>query len=408
VLAKVSEVDIPPPWTPEGHPNALAWYAAMHQRGPMAVDDDTGALLFVGYDEVREILMQAETWSIAKRIDHLPPEKRVVRLLTSDPPVHMKLKNYFMHSYRPQRISALEQRIRIVCNELLDNCLENDTFDVVADFVKPLAVIMICEILGIPEEGRKAALSLAGSGAALGRVEPLSVSNLVERMFVGEAPAHFAGNIVPYYMSLIEERRRAPQDDLISALAKIPPEEIEGFVNIPALMFEQFGAGTNTTVHVFASMIASLDQHRDAKKRLWSDPGLVPTTVEESVRLHTPLQFRPRTLTRDIELDGRTYREGTWALVWHAAANVDPTKFDRPLEYDITRSPNPHVGFSYGEHVCLGMHLARMELRVALETWLERIEDYELANEPLVWLPDFALHGLEYLHVKAQPRHRPS
>lgn len=403
-VARVSEAQVPPPWSGAGHRRAHEWYTAMLAKGPVGVDEHSGIWQFFGYYAVREFLDDAETWSTAKRLEALPPESRVVRLLTSDPPQHVKLRDYFASAYRPKRIAQLEERVHQVCHQLLDSCVERGSFDLIADFAKPLTVVMIGEIIGIPPDKRELMMQ-ASENNYLGKVDRSGADDLAAALWNTSRPADMV-DVGAYFRELIDERRRDPQDDLVSALAQIPQEEMEDRLDVPALLAEQFGAGTNTTVHLIGSIISTLDQRRDLLAKLQQDRSLVTGAVEETVRFHSPLQARPRIATRDVEVEGIRVPEGTSALAWIGAANVDPARFKRPLEYDITRSRKlPHMGFGFGEHYCLGASLARMEARMAIDAWLDKVQDFERDETgPLAWVDDFILHGLEHFQVRVTPR----
>jgi len=402
-IHSIADVKAAPPWTPDGHLHTDEWFAALFEKGPVAIDEPSGIYQLYGYEAVREFLFHPERWSTAKRLEAVPPEMRVVRLLTSDPPQHLKLRSHFASAYRPKRIPELAARIQAVCSELLDACIEKECFDLITDFAKPLTVIMISDIIGIPEEGRSVMTPMMAD-LSLGRVDRSGDNSLTKALYSGgELPGMEA--IFAYFDTLIAQRRIEPKDDLISALAQIPPEQMKERLDVPALLNEQFGAGQNTTVHLIGSLIYMLHRHRDQWSRLREDRSLIPGAVEETIRLHAPLQARPRIATHDFELEGVQIREGSVGLGWLAGANIDPAHFQRALEFDVGRNPNQHIGFGFGEHFCLGAALARMEVRLALEAWLDRIEDFEPADStPPAWLDDFILHGLSHYPLRVKAR----
>jgi cytochrome P450 len=370
----------------------------MLARGPIAMEADSGILQVFGHEAVRAFLREPTKWSTAKRLETVPPEQRVVRLLTSDPPQHVSLRRHFQSAYRPKRIAELEQRIQTTCDELLDQCLGRKEFDLVGDFAKPLTVNMISDIIGVPTEDQERLMPL-GKGANLGQVDRSAKPNLANALYSGGALGNVA-DLNAYFKELIDRRRTEPRDDLVSDLAKMTQQEMTDRLDVAALLFEQYGAGQNTTVHLIGSIFAMLDRHRDQLAALYRDPALVDGTVEETLRCHAPLQARPRIATHDFEFLGAEVREGMVALGWMQAANIDPQQFERPLDYDITRSPNPHLSFGYGEHACLGVALGRMEAKVALRSWLRRVKDYEYLDAGrLAWTDDFILHGLDHFRV---------
>ena len=400
-LARVADIEVPPPWTPDGHLRSQEWFTTLHARAPIALDEPSGIWQFYGYEAVREFLFHPENWSTAKRLEALPPELRVVRLLTSDPPQHLNLRSHFASAYRPKRIADLGERVRTVCRELLDACLEKGEFDLIADFAKPLTVIMISEIIGIPKEDHGLMAPMTKS-VFLGRVDRSGANSLAAGLYGGGAQEGY-DDILRYFNELIAKRRAQPQDDMISAVVQIPQDQMKDRLDLPALLFEQFGAGQNTTVHLIGSLLLMLDQHRDQYAKLRRDKALIASAVEETIRLHSPLQARPRVAMRDVEVDGAVIPAGSVGLGWLAGANIDAEKFDRALEFDIERTPNLHIGFGFGEHFCLGAHLARMEVRTAMDVWLEKVDDFERAEAgPPAWMDDFILHGVEQLRVRVK------
>lgn len=391
-----------PPWTVEGHRNPKAWYMAMHERGPVSLDERSGVWMFVGRDAVRKFLSQPTLWSTAKRNESVDESLRVIRLLTSDPPIHGKLRDYFARAYRPDRIAQIEQRVRTVCEDLAQNCVAKGTFDAAEDYVKSLAIITICELIGIPKEGLEAIDPIRKMSFYLGALVPAAENPSVRDLLnSGGAIADHVAAVGYYFQDLVKERRANRQDDLVSDLTNIQPEELGGKIDIPALLLEQFGAGTNTTVHVFISLLHELYMQPDLHKRVREDRTLIAPIIDETLRLHAPLQARPRVLTRDTEINGQLVREGAWALAWLGAANVDPAVFFDPLTFNIDRPGTGHIAFGWHEHFCLGTHLARMELRVALDVWLDTIGDFEpLSGKDVHWTQDFILHGADHFPVR--------
>lgn len=394
---ELTDSAILPPWTLEGHRNPLAWYMAMHARGHIHRDERSGVWMFLGWHAVRKFLAQPSLWSVAKRNETLDESLRVVRLLTSDPPIHGKLRSYFSRSYRPDRIAQIEERVRIVSKELMANCLSKRSFDVVDDYIKMLAIITICELIGIPESGLEVMSPLTKMVSYLGTPQPAADNpSVLDQLNSGTTVAQSASSVGAYFLELIEKRRVDRQDDLISDLTKIGQDDVDGQVDIPVLLYEQFGAGTNTTVHLFVSLIHELYVQPDLHRRVQKDRSLIVPLIEETLRLHAPLQARPRVLTQDTEINGELVKEGTWGLGWLGAANVDPTIFEDPLKFDIDRPHFKHVTFGWQEHFCLGTHLAKMELRVALSVWLDAIEEFEpLTGREVQWSKDFILHGAD-------------
>lgn len=399
---ELGDVSAPAPWTTAGHADPRAWYLAMLERTTIACDPGSGVWLYLGNEAVRTFLSEPDLWSTARRVDRVEEESRSLRLLTSDPPIHRQLRAHFANAYRPQRIVELERRTRAACEQILDACLGGPTFDIVTDFMKPMSLVVICELLGIPEDVRDGIVPLVGD-ASLGTLSDDPSVPLDRLLYDGKVSTSFFSGIAPIFTDLVARRRQEPRDDLITDLARIGPDELGGKVDLPALLFEQFGAGTNTTVHLFASMIHELDRQPDMLARIRGDRSIVEPFVEETLRLHSPLQARPRVLARDAVIDGVKVAEGTWGLGWIGAANVDPRVYEAPLEFRLDRDHRQHVTFGRNEHFCLGSHLARMELRVAMNTWLDKVGEFAPDGPDAVrWLEDFVIHGLERYRVRGR------
>lgn len=396
----VSEIDTPPPWTEEGQPHAAAWYSAVHKRGPVAVDDASGALIYLGFDAVRSFLSEPGIWTLEKRLSG-SKATTAIRLLSIDPPLHTQVREHFASAYRPKRIQAIEVALRTMARARARRCVELGTFDVVEDYIKPISVAGICELIGIPENGHDLMMVLNRVGSSVAPVRPLAAASLVEQLSVG-SKMNGVEQVLPYFHTLIEEARREPRDDLVSALAAMPPMEApQGVLDVATFLYEQFFAGTNTTVHTFTSMVLELNRHRDVLAQLREDRSLIKPLIEEVLRLHSPIQARPRVAAADTVQDGIEIREGGWGLGYISCANRDPAVFPDPDRLDIRRTGNLQMAFGRGAHFCIGMHLARMELRVAMEEWLDAIANFAPAEPAAAenWIKDFVLHGLMHYRV---------
>jgi cytochrome P450 len=390
------------PWTPAGHADPYAWMAYMTVERPVALDERTGIVHFTGYQAVHDFLRDAEIWSTAKRLEYAPPDMRHVRLLLSDPPVHGVLRSFFSRSYRPRRIAAMADRIRAVARELAAAVVEKGTFDLTSEFAAPLTATMICALIGIPAEDQEQFVrSSQDVGAALG---PLEGPTADARGALGSYQSPGDRWLERYFLDLIEARREDPRDDLVSELAKIPAHEIEGQLDIAALLNEQVGAGQSTTTHLLGSTMYLLTEHPDQACLLVEDYSRIPSAVEESVRLSAPLTSRPRIATQTVDVAGLSFPEGTTGMGWTQAANLDPERFPDPLRYDVGRSPNPHISFGFGEHFCLGSSLARLEVKIALEELLTVGEYSRVDPGPPDWVEDYVLRGPKSLplHVAAR------
>jgi cytochrome P450 len=394
-----------PPWTPTGLEDPYPWFAEA-LSGPSVVHDDRADVWHVlHYDDVRAFLRDATVWSVSKRMERVPPEQRIIRLLMSDPPGHAKLREHFSRAYRPRRVAALEARVREVAAELIDRAVDRAQCDVVADIAVPLTRTIIGDLIGVPGEDLEECARHAIKNP-LGSVTEDDDGEHRVVIWMGAGEPENNRHFNEYFRGLIEERRRSPRDDLVSALAQmhLAEDELAGQLNIGALLDEQFGAGQNTTVHVIGTMLALLAEHPDQLRKLRGDRALVPTTVEEALRYRAPLQARPRISTTATNLGGCSIPEGAVGLAWVQSANLDAREFHDPLTFDCSRAHNPHLSFGFGEHYCLGAALARIEIRVVLEEWLDRVGEFHRvdAGAPLSWMPTYMMRGLNCLDLSLE------
>jgi cytochrome P450 len=208
--------------------------------------------------------------------------------------------------------------------------------------------------------------------------------------------------ILAYASEIVAEKRRHPQDDILSKIVRARLDEEDGraltdeeLVNFFVLLFP---AGAETTRGAIGGGMRALIEHPEQLQQLRDDPALVKSTVEEFVRWMTPSIYKRRTVTRDTEFRGKALKRGDKLTIWEMSANRDAEVFERPFEFDITRRPNRHVGFGFGAHVCLGAGLARLEIRIAIEELLARIERFELRGGAH-WVPNNRLLGLRNLQM---------
>ncbi|MGE3618941.1 MAG: cytochrome P450 [Acidimicrobiia bacterium] len=388
--------DPPVPWTPEGVADPNPWFAKVLHGPPLVYDEHSDVWHLFRHADVHAYLLDDQRLSLAKRVERQPQAKR---LLATDPPEHGELRSHFSRAYRPKRISGFEERIRSLSRSLVARALEAGTVDVAADIAEPLTRQVMGDLIGIPvadldELSRRAIRNANGSMERAPDGSPVMV------LWMGDDDRAKNREFNEYFADLIALRRREPADDLVSDLAAVPPDSFSGAFDIGALLDEQLGSGQNTTTHGLSTILALLDRHRDQLRRLRDDPALVPSTVEEALRICSPSQGRFRITTSEVELHGERVPAGAQLVAWLQAANLDPAVFDEPLRFDVGRTRNNHLTFGFGEHYCLGASLARMELRIFLEEWLRAVADYERTDDgPLEWLPMYMLRGLARFDV---------
>ena len=314
-------------------------------------------------------------------------------MLFSDPPDHTRLRRLASHAFTPRAIEGWRPRIRGLVDELLADVGGTDAFDVMQVLARPLPVVVIAELLGVPVEDRE---KFASWSLPLGRmIDPNT--NMVEADYTA---ALLAGmEFVGYFNELIEERRGSPREDVLSALIAAEEEgdrltHDELLVNLILLLI----AGHETTSNLLGNGTLALCEDAKARDQFVADPSLARTAVDEFLRYDSPVQFTARTAVVDVDLDGVTIEQGHQAIILLAGANRDPLAFENPDALMLDRSPNNHLAFSNGIHFCLGAMLARMEAQEAFPALLRKAPRLERVGE-LVYRPNMTLRGLAELQV---------
>ena len=351
----------------------------------------------LGFSSQAAGVMVRNTETLAQRN---PAEELGIRpMIHTDPPRHVSLRKLVSRRFTPRSIGELEAQLRIFADACMDDVAERGEVDFVTDVAHRIPAAITFALLDVPEADWDRLADL--EHRTIARTDP---------EFSGDddpgASAAAAGaEIFGYFADLVQARLADPGDDLISQF-------LRGRIDGEALPWEQVVAeaglllaGGLDTTRAAASAGAMLPLLRDRAQlgALWSDPSLLHTGVEEFVRWASPIVSEMRTATHDAELGGQTIRAGDRVVVWGASCNRDEAVFDAPDHFDLRRDPNPHIGFSFGEHFCLGAHLARLTLRVEFEALIARFADVELAGEPVAVRSNF-VGGLKHLPVRLVPR----
>lgn len=313
-------------------------------------------------------------------------------LLTVDPPDHTRLRQLVHKAFTPRIIRQMEGRIEEIAAELLDAAQARGHMDLMQDYAIPLPITVICELLGVPYEDRMRFRHWTND-IIIGALQN-SQSDAI-----GTAVLEF----VMYFHQLFDQRRATPGDDLLSAL--VQAEESGDRLDqqeLISMVFLLLVAGHETTVNLIGNGVLALLQHPDQLKLLRAQPALIGSAVEEMVRFNGPVGTSSlRYALEDIELHGTRIEAGDMVLASYLAANRDPEVFPDPDVFDITRDPNPHLGFGFGIHYCLGAPLARLEGSIAIQRLVERFPRLRLAvpEDQLEWMPVITLHGMRSMPV---------
>jgi cytochrome P450 len=307
--------------------------------------------------------------------NHRPPRELapqgIVPPISSDPPYHADARRLLLPAFAPQRIDELEPKTRAYCRELLDEMRGRDTVDAALDYAQHIPVRVIADMLGLPhEDGDK-------FRGFVHHVLESVASPFEERIDGMQA-------MFEYLMPHIQRRMEQPGDDVISLLlgSEIDGEPLNPFLvgrTIVLLLI----AGIDTTWSAIGASIWHLAKTPSDRERLVNEPELLPVAMEELLRAYAPVTMA-RLVKDDFDFNGCPMKTDDWILLSFPSANRDPEFFDRADEVIIDRQPNRHATFGLGIHRCAGSHLARMELRVALEEWLSAFPSFDLADPDAV------------------------
>lgn len=306
-------------------------------------------------------------------------------LVQMDNPDHFAYRKVTQGSLLPQNLRALEARIREIARGFVDRMAEHgDRCDFARDvaFLYPLHVIM--EVLGVPESDEPRMLKLTQE--LFGNADPdlnRSGKTITDAGEGVDSIQSVVMDFMMYFNAMTEDRRAKPRDDLASIIAngKINGEPM-GHLEAMSYYIIAATAGHDTTSSTTAGALWALAENPDQFAKVKADPSLISGLIEESIRWVTPVKHFMRTATDDAELAGKKIAKGDWLFLSYPSGNRDETVFDDPFSFKVDRTPNKHIAFGYGAHICLGQHLARMEMRVLWEELLARLDSVELDGTP--------------------------
>jgi cytochrome P450 len=348
-----------------GGDDPYAHYSTLREAAPVHAFGD-GMFGVTRYDDVYECLRDPATFSSELDLGTATDGVRII--IATDPPDHTRLRQLVTGPFRPAAIAALEPRVRAIAESLVDELVaagERGDADLAAVVADALPVIVIAEMLGVPTDRRVDFRTW--SDASLG---------LSDEMNEEEARAA----MLEYFAEAVRERRQSPRDDLITALVsgkeQLTEEEVLWFCMTLLV------AGNETTTNLIGNAVLAFFDHPDEAARVWANPALVPSAMEEVLRFDPPAQMVARTVKRDATVAGQEIPAGSFVLLMLASANRDPAHYDDPDRFDVTRNPRDHMTFGNGVHLCLGASLARLEARLAFETLIERVRDLRPNGTP--------------------------
>jgi cytochrome P450 len=362
------------------------------------------------YDDVLDALIDNETFKSGHGIvlEMITPEpyENIEMMIMKDPPEHTRLRKLVARAFTPRAIADLERRVRALCGQFLDTVDGQDEFDYVGTFAGLLPPTVILALVGYPDgyaaEFRELAnktLHVEEGDTHQGGMTSMS-SMVAANGEIGQA----AFAIIP---ELMEQRRKEPQNDLLTGLVhaeieedgqtrRLTLEEILGFVQLIAL------AGTETVARLLGFAAVTLARHPDQRRELVDDRSLLPNAVEELLRYEAPSPVQSRWVARDVELHGVTIPRGARISLLNGSADRDERHFPDPDRFDIHRDIDRQLAFGYGAHFCIGAAVARLEGRVALDETLQRYPTWDIDESRLERIHTSTVRGFTSVPMRVR------
>jgi cytochrome P450 len=359
------------PYSEECRRNPYPVFRDLRDHQPAYFDEERGFWALSRFDDVLDALHDPSTFISGEGIILEGSQTRMPypMIIAMDPPRHSQLRALVARGFTARPIGANGPAVRALAGELIDGFAESGSVELVGAFSGVLPLLVIGSLLGVERDGLDEFHRLADTMMNQHPGDPPSI----------EAGRAASTAILQRIGAIVEDRRRSPRDDLVSALVaatvdgdRLADEEIIGFCYLLIL------AGTETTANLIANGVMAFANHPDQRSELAADPTLIPDAVEEILRWDSPVQSQARTTTRPVERHGRTIPEGVKVLILFGSAGRDEREYPDADRFDIHRRIERHLTFGHGIHYCLGAALARLEAQVAFEELLRRVPDWQI------------------------------
>jgi cytochrome P450 len=364
--------------------------------------EETSMFLAAGFKDASAVLRNR---TLGRIFDPKTPESKWESfnwlhsdsILDSEPPKHTRLRSLVMKAFNPKKIEGLRPEIERITASLLDEAAKKHEaqghFDLIADFAEPLPVKVIAHLLGFPEKDEHLLRPWSQAIVKMYEVSP-SIADQ-------EAAQLASDDFAAYVHELMLQRQTNPGTDLVSELAAVREEgEKLNTHELIATCVLLLNAGHEASVNGFGNGMVAALENKTQMAKLNADPdGLALTAVDEFLRFDAPLHLFERTATEDTVIGGVTIKKGQKIASLLGSANRDSAMFENPDELDLSRHPNPHIGFGAGIHFCIGAPLARVEMSVSLPALIKRFGNLELAEKPLR-RQSFVLRGYDKVLVR--------
>ena len=377
------------------------WFAFLRKNAPVwwhEEEDGPGFWAVTSHAESTTVNRDYEHFSSSKQATFLwdlaedDLAQQQMLMLNMDPPLHTRYRRLVNKGFTPRMVNQLHDRINTAADEIIDSVIERGTADFVTDIAAELPLVVIADLLGVPNEDRHRMFDW--SNRMIGSEDP-------EYHTDESVPEQAAMELYAYASALFEAKRIDPHEDLMSVLTDV---EVEG-EKLNSIELELFFllltvAGNETTRNLISGGMAAFFDHPDQWEMLRNDRSLLPSATEEMLRFVSPVMNFRRQTTAAFDLGDQHIDEDSKVVFFHISANRDEAVFDDPQRFDITRDPNPHLAFGAGgPHFCLGANLARMEIRVMFEHLLDRMPDIALDGD-VQRLQSAFISGVKHIPVK--------
>ncbi len=401
------------------------FYEHLRAQCPVTREPHHGVVMVTGYEEAIEVFRDTATFSSCNAVtgpfpgfpvplegddvsalidahrDELPMSDQ---LPTLDPPVHTAHRALLMRLITPKRLKENEAFMWRLADRQIDEFLAAGECDLVGDYAGPFAMLVVADLLGVPESDHELFRERLGAGSRkhTGTIGSTGDGSLTHR------PLEF---LYEQFTIYIEDRRREPRHDVMTGLATatFPDGSVPEVIDVVRIAANLFAAGQETTVRLLGTAFQLLGERPDLQHRLRTDRESIPNFVEEALRIESPIKGDFRLARVATTVGGVEIPAGTTVMVVNGAANRDPRRFERPSEFDVERAnARQHIAFGHGVHTCPGAPLARAEARVSVERLLDRTRDIrisEAAHGPAgarhyEYAPTYILRGLRRLHLE--------
>jgi cytochrome P450 len=367
------------PYAPAVDADPFPFYKTLRDDYPAFWSQEANMWILSRYADIVTALNDWQTFSSAKgNLMTELPNRAGNTLGTTDPPRHDRLRGLIQHAFMRRNLESLSDPIREIARTLASPLADQDQFDFITDFSSQFTVKVLWAVLGLP----------AGDEATAREKAVLMVQSDPATRTKG--PEHLAAYqwMQDYAAQVIADRRKNPQDDLISqfSMAEIDGDRLderEVLLTTTTLIM----AGVESLAGFMSMFVYNLADYPEARRQCVANPALLPDAIEESLRLNTSAQRFRRCLQKDLEMHGQKMRAGDFVCLAYGSGNRDERQFPNADVYDLGRKPRGHLGFGGGVHACLGTMIARLAVKTAMEEFHKIVPDYRRAADQLSWIP---------------------